>query len=164
MKKGKGLTINIHLTNRWLYTFIAIGILAAIGVGVYALTPGIIPNPGHDIQTISPPTGCAANQYLQFNGTNWKCNTPLVGYSNLNDLKGAVSNNFHNLGGHDEGFGGMYIKKTSDGSCYVANPYTKACSCNTFIHTAQGVATLSISGGTYELYYCLLSGTVQVSY
>jgi len=36
--KRKGLTIKINLTNRWLYTFILIGILAVVGVGVYAAT------------------------------------------------------------------------------------------------------------------------------
>jgi hypothetical protein len=36
MKKRKGVMIKIHLTNRWLYTLIAIGILALVGVGVYA--------------------------------------------------------------------------------------------------------------------------------
>ena len=34
--KRKGLTIKINLTNRWLYTLIALGVLIAVGVGVYA--------------------------------------------------------------------------------------------------------------------------------
>ncbi len=39
MAKKRGLKINIkiNLTNRWLYTLIAIGILAIISVGVYAI-------------------------------------------------------------------------------------------------------------------------------
>ena len=39
MAKKRGLKINIkiNLTNRWLYTLIAIGILAIVGVGVYAI-------------------------------------------------------------------------------------------------------------------------------
>jgi hypothetical protein len=36
MKKEKGLTIKINLSNRWIYFLITLGILAAIGVGVYA--------------------------------------------------------------------------------------------------------------------------------
>jgi len=36
MKRGKGLTIKIRFTKRWLYTFIAIAILVGIGVGIYA--------------------------------------------------------------------------------------------------------------------------------
>lgn len=73
MKKGKGIKINLHFTNRWLYTFIAIGIIAAIGVGVYALTPGVAPNPGHLANEMAPPSPCTANQYLKFDGTNWVC-------------------------------------------------------------------------------------------
>lgn len=77
MKKGaKKINIKINFTNRWLYTFIALGILIVVGISVYALTPGTVPNPGHDIQTISPPIGCSANQFLQFNGSNWVCSSP----------------------------------------------------------------------------------------
>lgn len=35
-KRGLKINIKINLTNRWLYTFMAIGILAIISVGVYA--------------------------------------------------------------------------------------------------------------------------------
>jgi len=73
MKKKRGIQIKINFTNRWLYTLIAIGILAIIGVGVYALTPGVAPNPGHLISEMAPPSPCPANQFLQFDGTNWKC-------------------------------------------------------------------------------------------
>lgn len=71
--KKRGFEIHIHLTNRWLYTLIAVGILAAIGIGVYALAPGIIPNPGHNISEVSIPSDCTSGQYLKYDGTNWKC-------------------------------------------------------------------------------------------
>lgn len=80
-RKGRGLTIKINFTNRWLYTLIAIGILAAIAVGVYALAPGIAPNPGHTIADVAPPSPCSASQYLQFDGTNWKCATINTNYT-----------------------------------------------------------------------------------
>ena len=35
-KKSKGFTIHIHLSNRWLYTLIAIGLIAVFAVIVYA--------------------------------------------------------------------------------------------------------------------------------
>ena len=73
--KRKGLTIKINLTNRWLYTLIALGILIAVGVGVYAVVPGVAPNPGHLLSQISPPAGCTAGQFVQFNGSNWVCTT-----------------------------------------------------------------------------------------
>lgn len=76
-KRGKGIKINlkINFTNRWLYTFIAIGILAIIGIGVYALSPGVAPNPGHLITDVAPPSGCSANQFLQWTGAAWTCAT-----------------------------------------------------------------------------------------
>jgi len=95
-KEFRRFSIKIHLTNRWLYTFIALGILAIIGVGVYALAPGSSGNPGHNIQDVGPPTTCANGQFLQFiDSTNgWGCTnlvsektryyTPsLVGYTPL---------------------------------------------------------------------------------
>jgi hypothetical protein len=76
MKKKRELVIKINLSNRWLYTFIVVGILAIIGVGVLALTPGIAPNPGHLISELAPPSPCTAGQVLSFDGANWKCTTP----------------------------------------------------------------------------------------
>lgn len=72
MKKRKRQSgIHIHLTNRWLYTFIAIGILIAVGIGVYAATysPSGAGHPYTEIST------CGANQVLQMNsaGTAWTC-------------------------------------------------------------------------------------------
>jgi len=71
--KKRGRKIQINFTNRWLYTFIAIGILAAIGVGVYAATysPSGAGHPYTEIST------CSANQILKMNsaGNAWTCNT-----------------------------------------------------------------------------------------
>ncbi len=75
MKKGKGIILQIHLTNRWLYVLIVLGVLALLGVGVYALLPGEVPNPGHSINEVGPPSACSPNQYLKFDGTNWVCAT-----------------------------------------------------------------------------------------
>jgi hypothetical protein len=57
MKKKEGVTIQINFSNRWLYTFIVLGILAIIGVGVYAYNPTNTPpaNPsvmGHSVNEI----------------------------------------------------------------------------------------------------------------
>jgi len=76
MKRGKK---KINFSNRFIFFLVTLGILGILAVGVYALTPGTAPNPGHDISSISPPAGCSANQYLQFDGTNWKCATVTVG-------------------------------------------------------------------------------------
>ncbi len=79
VKRGK--TIQINLSNRLLYTIIAIGVLLIAGVGVYALTPGTAPNPGHTIDTIAPPTGCGDGEFLQFVDATigWGCTTPSAG-------------------------------------------------------------------------------------
>src|SRR3972149_2228020 len=75
MKKGKnrsGININLHFSNRWLYTFIALGILAIIGVGVYAA----VPNAGRAVGHAANDTEfCPANQILKMNsaGTGWEC-------------------------------------------------------------------------------------------
>ena len=68
-KRGKGITIKINLTNRWLYTFILIGIIILLGIVVYAYT-----NPttgvGHDYNEIQP---CADGQVLGMVAGIWTC-------------------------------------------------------------------------------------------
>ena len=39
----------------------------------YALAPGDTPDPGHNINSVGPPTLCTAGQVLSWDGTNWKC-------------------------------------------------------------------------------------------
>lgn len=83
MKERNGINFNINLSNRVAYTLMAILILAIVGVGVYALTPGGNPsgtpsqNPGHLISIIDPPSPCTNNQVLQWDNTDgvWKCAT-----------------------------------------------------------------------------------------
>ena len=41
------LNIHVNFTNRFLYTFIFVIVLLMISIGVFALTPGVAPNPGH---------------------------------------------------------------------------------------------------------------------
>ncbi len=41
MKKKRGIEIKINISNRWIYTLIVIGILAIVGVGVYAYTGNV---------------------------------------------------------------------------------------------------------------------------
>jgi hypothetical protein len=74
----RGLKAKAKFSNRFIYSLIAFAVLISVSIGVYALTPGTAPNPGHDISSISPPAGCTANQYLQFDGTNWKCSTVTI--------------------------------------------------------------------------------------
>jgi hypothetical protein len=59
--------------NRWFYVLIIFGVLVAVVIRVYALAPGVIPNPGHNISEVSIPSGCVANQFLKYDGTKWVC-------------------------------------------------------------------------------------------
>ena len=76
MKRGKRLEINF--TNKWLYVFIIVVVIVVIAVGIYAVTPGTAPNPGHLLSDISPPAGCTTGQFVQFNGSDWVCTTVAV--------------------------------------------------------------------------------------
>ena len=98
-KKEKG--IHIYFSNRWLYTFILILVVLIAGGIVAALTPGVKPNPGHWINETAPPSPCAANQFLQFDGTNWKCADTPSSYCSGGTCSGGltVTNNLVVNGG-----------------------------------------------------------------
>ena len=71
MKKGRGNSRRVY-NNRLLYTLIVIGILAIIGVAVYADAPVTpIPNPGHYISEIQT---CNTNgDTLEMVSGSWAC-------------------------------------------------------------------------------------------
>ena len=68
-KEGRQIIIKINLTNRWLYTLITIGILAIVGVGVYAWADPVT-GVGHDYTEIQP---CANGQILKMSDGAWDC-------------------------------------------------------------------------------------------
>jgi len=55
-----------NFSNKLSYTLIAIFALVFIGAGVYAVSPGVTGNPGHTIQSIGAPSGCADGQVLTY--------------------------------------------------------------------------------------------------
>ena len=57
------------MSNRFLYTLIAIGIVALVGVGVYAF--GAVPNPGHSVANLQ--TCDSDGQILKMSGGAWVC-------------------------------------------------------------------------------------------
>ncbi|MBI2045319.1 hypothetical protein HYT23_04645 [Candidatus Pacearchaeota archaeon] len=61
------------ISNKLAYTFILFGIIVAVAVGINALTPGVAPNPGHTLDNVAPPSGCAAGEFLEWNGNLWDC-------------------------------------------------------------------------------------------
>jgi len=66
MKKKRDITIK--LSNKLFYTLIVIGILAVVGVGVWAL--GSVPNPGHSIGELET---CEEGESLQVVDGEWDC-------------------------------------------------------------------------------------------
>src|SRR3989304_9406712 len=91
-----GININLHFSNRWLYTFIALGILAIVGVGVYAATY-TASGAGHPYTEIST---CAAGQILKMNsaGTGWECSNAgtSVAWSTITGKPAGFADNVDN--------------------------------------------------------------------
>ncbi len=89
-KRGLKINVKINLTNRWLYTLIAIGILTVISVGVYASTfVNSATNTGHDLSEIQ---SCAEGQIMQTSGGSWSCvNMPSGVTDTRCDVSGACS-------------------------------------------------------------------------
>lgn len=66
-----GKRVNINLSNRWLYSFIALGILVIVSIGVYAAFD-TVPNPGHSFSELQ--TCSSQGQILKMDaGGNWVC-------------------------------------------------------------------------------------------
>ncbi len=69
--------VKIVISFRTAYILAAVFVFALLGVGVYAITPGVVPNPGHLITSnIAPPSNCAG--LLYFSGTSWYCTANVV--------------------------------------------------------------------------------------
>jgi hypothetical protein len=98
--KKRGLTIKINLSNRWIYFLITLGILAIIGIGVYATTytPSGAGHPYTEIST------CGANQILKMNsaGDAWTCADDTSGGSSKWTTSG---NNIYNSNTGNVGIG-----------------------------------------------------------
>jgi hypothetical protein len=77
----------IKLSNKVFYTLVAIIVIVLLAVGINALIPGVVPNPGHDIQTISPPNPCNSGEYIRFLGGSWDCE-PIT---SIGDITGVIA-------------------------------------------------------------------------
>jgi len=71
----RSIRVDINLSDKVIYGLGLIVIFILAGVGVYALSPGVSPSPGHIISDIAPPVSCADGQVLQFvnESTGWGC-------------------------------------------------------------------------------------------
>ena len=146
--KNRGL--NIHLSNRLSYTLIAIGILAVIGVGVYAYGTTVPSTFGHSAGELAPPSPCISNQVLQWSGTAWTCITlpSQAQWPYLQDIK--LTSASHN--GDFTGYVGMYNWIQANGcsgyhvctSSEIVNAVQSGMLSTMYNHAWYSTATLAI--------------------
>jgi hypothetical protein len=82
----KRLSININFTNRFLYTFISVVIILIVGVSVYAFGTSTPSTFGHSVGELAPPTGCNANEILQWSGSVWACTDSVAWIKSGNNI------------------------------------------------------------------------------
>jgi hypothetical protein len=163
-EKKRGKTIKINLSNRLLYTILAIGILLIVGVGIYAISPGETPDPGHNIQTIGPPEGCEGGQFLMWQGSEWIC-ANAAGldynweYTSWGTCSEACATGTQTRNVWCETNDGQTV---DDSYCEPPKPATQQ-SCNT--QACTGTHCINCpwgyfkgGGSYYEYYYCTLNG------
>jgi hypothetical protein len=64
----------VNLSNGISYLIlISIFVVVVLGIGVYAMTTGSAPNPGHVLDTVSAPSGCGIDTLLKWTGSDWAC-------------------------------------------------------------------------------------------
>jgi len=86
--------VNKNFFNKLSYVLIFIFAIIFTGMGVYALSPGSTENPGHNINSVGAPSGCASGQFIQLStkspsGLEWKC-TSITGSSAISCADGQV--------------------------------------------------------------------------
>lgn len=77
MEKKVRKEFEIKISNKLFYILVTISAIVVLGIGVYALTPGVKPVMGHLLSEVAPPSGCVSGQYLKWSGTSWSCATPI---------------------------------------------------------------------------------------
>ncbi|MFH1365326.1 MAG: hypothetical protein ABIH28_01965 [archaeon] len=120
MKKSR-----LIISNRALYTFLFLLMGILVLGGIYALSPGVAPNPGHPISEIGPPAGCTAGQVLKFDGSAWVCGA--VGSSGNDTIckNGVCCPLWKDCDG-DGYTGGYHDCDESCPTCYVGGKALKA--------------------------------------
>ena len=153
MEKKKGFNIQINLSNRWLYTFIAIGILMIIGVGVYAWsnpTTGV----GHSHDEIEP---CPDGQILQTSGGAWGCVNMSEGgggvdWSEISGMPSGFADGVDDTGGSPSCSASLtscslyqFISKSTIKTCPTNKPVMAGVEYDDYGHIIRGIKCCSIS-------------------
>ena len=108
IKIGK---IEVSFSDRWLYTFIVIGVIILLGIVVYAVAP----NPGHSYADIE---SCAEGQILKTSGGSWSCGTDVDTDTDNQELS-ITGQTLSIIGGN------AVLLPSASGGCYVS--YTNSC-------------------------------------
>jgi len=103
--------IQINISNKTFYTFVAIIILVVLAVVVYAQ---VTPNPGHPVSQIAPPSGCAAGEIV-FLGSEgeWDC----VAFKEFKQYVGSTSATYTGSGVGQISGGGNIGYGEGDAKC-----------------------------------------------
>lgn len=150
-----------RVSNRLHYTLITIIAVLFVAVAVYALTPGVAPNPGHVISNVAPPSACSSGQFLKWDGTAWVCGvasaTTATGWEditeNINKFDLKCEYKWVGLLGD----GGTYLMPTAAGTLNTTLYATKVKSdiTSTLVHISQ----VQIDGS-----YVTISKEITVNY
>jgi hypothetical protein len=150
MKKKEWL--KIHLSNRLSYTLIFIGILIAVGVGVYAYGTSNPSAFGHSYNELQP---CSGTQILKMNGAGaWACgsdiDTGIITETDPTVMSWAKNNNPTIPGTLTASGGRTAIYRITSNSCSNAGTLINAATCPTRLcdasHYYSSCTTLTLCG------------------
>ena len=187
MKKGRGNSRRVY-NNRLLYTLIVIGILAIIGVAVYADAPVTpIPNPGHyisEIQTCNT-TGDILEMVQTEGILNWSCvqapsapdlsgyettsalSNTLASYETTSALTSALASA---LGGYEttsaltSALAGYYPTTNPSGYTSLTKAATPAYQLNAYCNTAGIGGGIVVTNPTCNTLECWSYGSPPTNY
>ena len=97
-KNSSGINLNIHLSNKVFYSFLAVFIVAVFGVGIYAYGTSNPSDFGHSLGEVDFPS-CSDGQVLKYSSGSLSCGSDDVGGSTVPDIKRTNSKHNGDFGG-----------------------------------------------------------------